>query len=74
MQYERNRDVQTHSLDTRSTLRHSPVYGRWRSKHAVSAGLLTLAEDERPEANHLIEWSQNALQRHTLYKYGVDVS
>jgi hypothetical protein len=32
--------------------------------HAVSEGLLTLAEDKRPEANRLIELRSYALQRH----------
>jgi len=34
-----------------------------RPKHAVSEGLMTLAEDKRPEANLLIGFSQYALQR-----------
>jgi len=36
-----------------------------RPYHAVSEGLMTLAEDKRPEATLLIELSLYALQRHT---------
>jgi len=35
---------------------------------------MTLAEAKRPEANLLIELSQYALQRHTHWKYEVDMS
>ena len=35
-----------------------------RPKHAVSEGLMTLAEDKRPEANLLIGLRQYALQCH----------
>jgi len=42
-----------------------PVYGRSRPKHAVSEGLLTLAEDKRPEANWPIVLRPHASQRHT---------
>jgi len=34
---------------------------------------MTLAEDKRPEANQLIELGLYALQRHTQFKYEVDV-
>jgi hypothetical protein len=55
---------------------HSPVYGRSRPKHAVSEGLMTLAEDKRPEANRLIELRPHALHRHRrviIYASGVSV-
>jgi len=42
--------------------------------HAVSEGLMTLAEDKRPEANWLIELRPYALQLHTRHRYKVDVS
>jgi hypothetical protein len=45
-----------------------------KPKHAVSEGLMTLAEDKRPEANQLIEFRPYALQRHTPSEYKVDVS
>jgi len=35
-------------------LQHSPVYGRSSPKDALSEGLLTLAEDKRPEETLLI--------------------
>jgi hypothetical protein len=54
---------------------HSLVYGRSRPKHAMSEGLITLAEDKRPEANRLIELSPYALQRHRCgIIYGRDLS
>ena len=55
-------------------LRHSPVIGRLRPKHAVSEGLMTLAEDKRSEANWLIELRPYALQHQTRHEYEVDVS
>ena len=54
-------------------LRHSPVIVRSTPNHAVSDGLMTLAEDKRPEANRLIELRPYALQCHTRYKYEVDL-
>jgi len=64
-QYASKRDRQPHGLSSENSLLHSPVYGWLRPKHAVSQGLMTLAEDIRPEANLLIELRQYALQRHT---------
>ena len=64
MQYASMRDLQAHTLSGGNTLRHFPVYGRSRLKHAVSEGFMTLAENMRPEANLLIGVSQYALQRH----------
>jgi len=55
-------------------LRHSAVYGRSRAKHAVSEGVMTSAEDMRPEANRLVEWRPHALQCHRrviVYTSGV---
>jgi len=40
-----------------------------RPKHAVSEGSMTLAEDQRPEANLLIGLSQYALQCHSSQWY-----
>jgi len=57
MQYASMRDLQACALSSGNTLRHSPVYGRSRAKHAVSEGLLTLSEDKRPEETLLIELS-----------------
>jgi hypothetical protein len=47
-------------------LRHSPVYRRSRPKHAVSDGLLELAEDTRPEANQLPGRRPYSSQRHIM--------
>jgi len=47
-------------------LRHSPGYGRSSPKHAVSQGLLALAEDKRPGANRLIGLRPYASQRHIM--------
>jgi hypothetical protein len=47
-------DLQAHALSGESILRRSPVYGSPKPKHAVSEGLMTLAEDKRPEATLLI--------------------
>jgi len=73
MQYVSKRVLQAHTLSGGNTLRHTPVYGKSRPKHAVSEGFTTLAEDKGPEATLLIELSQNALQHHSCYKYGVDM-
>jgi len=50
-QNESTRDLQPHTLSGGNTLRRSLVQGRLRPMHAVSQGLMTLAEDTRPEAN-----------------------
>jgi len=54
MQDASKRDLKAHVLSGGNTLRHSPVYGRLRPKHVVSEGVLTLADDKRPEATLLI--------------------
>jgi len=54
LQYAIEWDLQAHALSGDNSLRHSPVYGRLRPKHAVSEGLKTLAEDIRPEANQIV--------------------
>jgi len=54
LQYVSTRDLQAHALGGANTLRHSLVYGRSRPKHAMSEGLMTLAEDKRSEATLLI--------------------
>jgi len=64
MQYASKRDLHAHVLSGENSLRHSPVYRRSRPKHAVSEGLLTLAEDTQPEATVLIGLSWYAVQRH----------
>ena len=56
------RELQAPARSGENNMRHSPVY-RWsRPKHVVSDGLMTLAEDKRPEANLRIELRQYALQ------------
>jgi hypothetical protein len=40
------------------------VFGRSKSKHAVSEGLLALAEDKTPEAKRFIGLNLHSLQRH----------
>jgi len=60
-------NLQAHTLHCGNTLRHSLVIRRSRPKHAVSEGLLTLAEDKKPEATLLIRLSQNAWQSHSRY-------
>jgi len=65
MQYATKRDLQAYAQSGENNLRHSPVYGRSRPKHAVSERSMTLAEDKRLEANRLIELRLCALQRHT---------
>jgi len=47
-------NLQAHALSGENNLRLSPVYGRSRPNHAVSEGLMTLADDKRPEATLLI--------------------
>ena len=47
-------NLQAHVLSCENTLRLSPVYGRSRPKPAVSEGILTLVEHQRPEATLLI--------------------
>jgi hypothetical protein len=47
-------NLQAHALSGENTLRLSSVYGSPKPKHAVSEGLLALAEDKRPEATLLI--------------------
>ena len=47
-------NLQAHVLSGENTLQLSPAYRRSRPKHAVSEGLMTLAEDQRPEATLLI--------------------
>ena len=47
-------NLQAHALSGQNNLRLSPVYGRSRPKHALREGLMTLAEDKRPEATLLI--------------------
>jgi hypothetical protein len=57
-------------------MRHSLVHGRSTPKHAVSEGLMTLAEDKRPEAIRIIGLRPYALQRHQrviIYVSGVSV-
>jgi len=49
-QYSRKRDLQAHAHSDENTLWHSTVYRRLRPKHAVSEGLMSLAEDKKPEA------------------------
>jgi len=49
----------------REYLWHSPGSGRSRPKHAVSAGLMTLTEEKRPEANWIIELIPYAFQCHS---------
>jgi len=58
-------NLQAHGISGGNTLQLSPGYGRSRPKHAVSEGLMTLAEDKRPEATLLIGLSQYASQHHT---------
>ena len=47
-------NLEAHMLSGENTLRLSPVYGWSRPKHAVSEGLMALAEDKRPEVTLLI--------------------
>jgi hypothetical protein len=61
-------------LSSEDHQRHSPVYGRSRPKDAVSEGLMMLAEDQRPEANRLIDLRLHALQHHTCGECKVDAS
>jgi len=74
MQYARKRDSQACAQSPGITLWHAPVYGWSRHKHAVFEGFMTLGENERPEANWLIELRPYALQRHTRNEYDIDVS
>ena len=60
------RDLQTLTLGDRDSFCNTP----WstevpRPKYAVSVGLMTLAEDKRPEANLLIGLSEYAFQHYT---------
>ena len=50
-------NLQAHRLSGENALRLSPVDGRSRPKHAVSEGLLALANDKRPEGTLLIRLS-----------------
>jgi len=50
-QYTTKRDLQDYKSSGEITLYHSPVYRMSGPKHAVSGGLMTLAQDRRPEAN-----------------------
>lgn len=54
-QYATIRDLLADTLST-VRIRGTPRFsGRLRPQHAVCDGLLTLADDKRPEANRLIE-------------------
>jgi len=65
MQAASKTNLQAHALNGGNTLPYSPVY-RWsRPEHAVSAGLVTMAEDKRPKATLIIGLSEYASQRHT---------
>jgi len=55
LQYASKGNMQTRVQSGENYVWHFPVYGRSRPKHVVSEGLITLVEDKRPEANHLIE-------------------
>jgi len=55
-------------------LRHSPVYGRSRPKHAMSEGFMTLANDKRLEANRLIELRLHELTHHACWEYEAGVA
>jgi len=57
MQDASKRDLQAQALSSGNAMRHSPVYRRLRSKHELSEGLNTLAEDKWPEATLLIGFS-----------------
>jgi hypothetical protein len=54
MQYAITRDRCTLSLRDRDYCAHSPDHRSLDPKHAVREGLMTLAEDKRPEATLLI--------------------
>ena len=54
MQYASTRDRRTLSLRDRGRYAHSPDHRSLDPKHAVHEGLMTLAEDKRPEATLLI--------------------
>jgi hypothetical protein len=74
LQYASKQDQKDHALSSESTLRHSPVDGSLRPKHAVAEWWMTLAEVESPEANRLIELQRNALQHYTCQWCEVDLS
>ena len=65
MQYTRMRDLQAHAHSVGNALRHSLGNARSRPKHAVSEGLMPLAEDKRSDTTLLISLSYYASQHHT---------
>ena len=59
------RDLWTLSLSDEDSIWNAPRSMEvTKPKHAVSEGLMALAEDKRPEANLLVGLSQYALQHH----------
>jgi len=60
------RDLQTLTSSDRESFCNTPRSTEVpRPKYAVSVGLVTLAEDKRPEANLLIGLSAYAFQHYT---------
>ena len=70
-----HRDLQTLSLSDTDSFCNTPRSTEVpRPTYTVSEGLMTLAEDKRPEANLPIGLSQYALQHHTSRWYYIDMS
>jgi len=62
-------DLGAHALSRENNSWQLPVYGRSRPKHAVSVGLLALAEDERPDATLLIRFDLVCMR--TSYQFNI---
>jgi hypothetical protein len=71
MHYQSKRDLSACGVSGGNTLPNSLVYEILRRYHAMSNGLMTLAEDMRPKANQIIDLRLHVFNCHSDVAYSM---